>query len=96
MADQLYLSLWFPNFRLETLPQALTGVLRQFATISADPRVAAASAYPIDFTESPTYQRIYVTDDRAAETPTPSPRPSTPPSPKPPNSSTTTWPTSSR
>jgi hypothetical protein len=69
MADQLYLSLWFPNFRLETLPQALTGVLRQFATISADPRVAAASAYPIDFTESPTYQRIYVTDDRAAETP---------------------------
>lgn len=69
MADQLYLSLWFPNFRLETLPQALTGVLRQFTTISADPRVAAASAYPIDFTESPTYQRIYVTDGRAAETP---------------------------
>jgi hypothetical protein len=69
MSDQLYLSLWFPNFRLETLPQALTGVLRQFATISHDPRVSAASAYPIDFTESPTYQRIYVNDDRAAETP---------------------------
>jgi len=69
MADQLYLSLWFPNFRLENLPAALLGVLRQFATIAGNNRVAAASAYPIDFTESPTYQRIYVNDDRAAETP---------------------------
>ena len=69
MADQLYLSLWFPNFRLENLPATLAGVLRQFATVSGDARVRAASAYPIDFTESPTYQRIFVTDDRAAETP---------------------------
>jgi hypothetical protein len=69
MADQLYLSLWFPNFRLENLPAALAGVLRQFATIAGNNRVAAASAYPIDFTESPTYQRIYVNDERAAETP---------------------------
>ena len=69
MADQLYLSLWFPNFRLEALPEALIGVLRQFATIAKDARVRAASAYPLDFTESPTYQRIFVTDGRAAETP---------------------------
>ncbi|RXH57003.1 hypothetical protein [Granulicella sibirica] len=69
MADQLYLSLWFPNFRLESLPQALVGVMRQFAIIAGDKRVAAASAYPIDFTESPTYQRIYVNDERAAESP---------------------------
>jgi hypothetical protein len=69
MADQLYLSLWFPNFRLQALPVALTGVLRQFAVIArtsdagnvdADMgRIVAASAYPIDWTESPTYQRIY-------------------------------------
>jgi hypothetical protein len=59
MADRLYLSLWFPNFRLESLPAALTGVLRQFAVIGQK-RVAAASAYPINFTEAPTYQRIYV------------------------------------
>jgi hypothetical protein len=59
MADRLYLSLWYPNFRLESLPAALVGVLRQFALIGGK-RVAAASAYPINFTEPPTYQRIYV------------------------------------
>lgn len=67
MADQLYLSLWFPNFRFEALPAALVSVLRQFALISGCKRVAAASAYPISFTESPTYQRIYVNDDRAQD-----------------------------
>ncbi len=86
MADQLYLSLWYPNFRLEALPAALIGLLRQFARIAkADQaaarqdqpasgensapaplgRVLAASAYPIDWTESPTFQRIYVNDERA-------------------------------
>jgi hypothetical protein len=68
MADQLYLSLWFPNFRFEALPAALVSVLRQFALISGEKRVAAASVYPISFTESPTYQRIYVNDDRAEDT----------------------------
>jgi len=58
MADRLYLSLWYPNFRLAALPGALTGVMRQFAVIGGR-RVTAASAYPINFTESPTYQRIY-------------------------------------
>ena len=76
MADQLYLSLWYPNFRLDALPAALTGVLRQFALIATDgkpnspfARVHAASTYPISWTESPTYQRIYVNDDRAADGP---------------------------
>jgi hypothetical protein len=64
MADRLYLSLWYPNFRLEALPAALCGVMRQFAVIGGK-RVAAASAYPINFSEPPTYQRIYVVDDRA-------------------------------
>ena len=70
MADQLYLSLWFPNFRLDALPAALVSVLRQFAAVSGFPeskRVAAATAYPISFTEPPTYQRLYVNDDRAEE-----------------------------
>ena len=62
MADRLYLSLWFPNFRLQSLPVALTGVLRQFAVIGSK-RVSAASAYPISFAESPVYQRIYVVPD---------------------------------
>lgn len=76
MADQLYLSLWYPNFRFQSLPVALTGVMRQFAVIARDGdakselgRVVAASVYPIDWTESPIYQRIYVIDERAQESP---------------------------
>ena len=77
MADQLYLSLWFPNFRLEALPAALVAVMRQFAIISASStpqqspdsrRVSAASVYPISFSEAPTYQRLYVNDDRSEDT----------------------------
>ena len=68
MADQLYLSLWFPNFRFDTLPATLVCVMRQFALVSKDTRVAAASVYPISFNEAPTYQRIYVNDDRAEDT----------------------------
>jgi hypothetical protein len=74
MADQLYLSLWFPNFRLQGLPAALTGVLRQFAVIAKDGnadadlgRIVAATAYPIDWTESPSYQRIYEGEGKAFE-----------------------------
>jgi hypothetical protein len=66
MADRLYLSLWYPNFRLESLPAALTGVMRQFSLIGQK-RVSAASAYPINFTEAPTYQRIYVVPDPTPE-----------------------------
>ena len=68
MADQLYLSLWFPNFRLEALPEKLTSVMRQFALISGEKRVAAASVYPIGFNEAPTYQRLYINDDRSQQT----------------------------
>jgi hypothetical protein len=67
MADRLYLSLWFPNFRLEALPAALVGVLRQFSVVGSK-RVSAASAYPINFTEPPTYQRIYVDTSTGAST----------------------------
>jgi hypothetical protein len=76
MADQLYLSLWYPNFRLQSLPTALSGVLQQFAVIARDGdahhelgRVAAASVYPIDWTQTPIYQRIYVNDERAQDSP---------------------------
>src|SRR5206468_3125359 len=65
MADQLYLSLWFPNFRFDALPTALISVMRQFALISKENRVVAAAAYPISFSESPVYQRVYVNDDRS-------------------------------
>jgi hypothetical protein len=68
MADQLYLSLWFPNFRFENLPATLVSVMRQFALISGNPRIWAATAYPISFNEAPAYQRLYVNDDRSEET----------------------------
>jgi hypothetical protein len=59
MADRLYLSLWFPNFRLTALAPALVSVIRQFAV----PRVHAAAAYPISWNEPPFYQRIYEEDE---------------------------------
>lgn len=74
MADQLYLSLWYPNFRFAALPSAVTGVLRQFAKVASGGRsdseynrVVASSAFPIDWTESPVYQRVYVNDQRAQD-----------------------------
>ena len=80
MADQLYLSLWFPNFRLDALPAALISVMQQFALISVSSgrngangspdgkRVTAAATYPISFSEAPTYQRLYVNDNRSEDT----------------------------
>ncbi len=68
MSDQLYLSLWFPNFRLAALPQKLTAVLEQFAKVAGNPRVSVASTIPFGWNESPTYQRIYVVDKRAEAT----------------------------
>lgn len=73
MADQLYLSLWYPNFRFANLPAALSSVLRQFATVASAggaseaqyKRVVAASSYPLDWTESLVFQRVYVNDARA-------------------------------
>jgi len=68
MADQLYLSLWFPNFRLQALPTALIGVLRQFAVIAKDGNADADLGRIVaDWTESPTYQRIYEGEGKAFE-----------------------------
>jgi hypothetical protein len=68
MADQLYLSVWFPNFRFATLPIAVAAVLHQFARVSGLPKVAAAAAYPVSFSEPAVYQRVYVLDKRAEDT----------------------------
>jgi hypothetical protein len=59
MADQLYLSLWYPNFRLIALPAALEKVMEQFAVVAGSSRVKAAAAYPISWNEAPVYQRVY-------------------------------------
>jgi hypothetical protein len=63
MADRLYLSLWFPNFRLQALAPAIVSVLKQFGEAGHPPRVHAAAAYPISWNEPPFYQRIYEEDE---------------------------------
>jgi hypothetical protein len=63
MADRLYLSLWFPNFRLPALAPAIVSVLKQFSGAGLPLRVHAAAAYPISWNEAPFYQRIYEEDE---------------------------------
>lgn len=67
MADQLYLSLWFPNFKLIALPSKLTSVLDQLAKVSGNTNLATASAIPLGWNESPVFQRIFVNDERAQD-----------------------------
>jgi hypothetical protein len=63
MADQLYLSLWFSDFRFDSLPTALVKVLRQFPEVGASSKVSAATVYPISWNEAPVYQRIYASTE---------------------------------
>lgn len=65
MADQMYLSLWFPNFHLDALAPAVVSVLKQFAAVGGSPSVSASAAYPISWNEAPVYQRIFVDPDEA-------------------------------
>jgi hypothetical protein len=58
MSDQLYLSLWYPNFRLDALPGALEKVMEQFAAAGGSSRVSAATVYPISWNEAPIWQRV--------------------------------------
>lgn len=69
MADQLYLSLWFPNFRLASLPAAIVAVLKQFAKAGGSATVSAAAAYPISWNEAPVFQRIFDEDEDDAAMP---------------------------
>jgi hypothetical protein len=62
MADRLYLSLWFPNFRLPALAPAIVSVMKQFSP-GHPLRVHAAAAYPISWNEPPFYQRVYEEDE---------------------------------
>lgn len=59
MADQLYLSLWYPNFRLVALPAALEKAMDLFGRVSGSSQVKAAAAYPISWNEAAVYQRVY-------------------------------------
>jgi hypothetical protein len=65
MSDTLYLSLWYPNLRLEALPDKLTSVLGEFAAHGGEARVYAAMAWPVNWSEPPVFQRVY--GERGAE-----------------------------
>jgi hypothetical protein len=67
MSDTLYLSLWYPNLRLEALPAKLSTVLGEFATHGGEPRVYAATVWPISWTEAPVFQRVYGRGERGAD-----------------------------
>jgi len=59
MADALYLSLWYPNLRLEALPDKLMAVLGGFATHGGEAKVYSATVWPVDWSESPVFERVY-------------------------------------
>lgn len=67
MSDSLYLSLWYPNLRLATLPDKLVAVLRTFAVHGGEPTVYAATVWPVDWTEAPVFQRVWGYGERGAE-----------------------------
>jgi len=59
MSDTLYLSLWYPNLRLEALPEKLCAVLGAFAAHGGEAKVYSATVWPVDWSESPVFQRVY-------------------------------------
>jgi hypothetical protein len=59
MSDTLYLSLWYPNLRLAALPDKLTAVLATFAAHGGEPGVYAGTVWPINWTETPIFQRVW-------------------------------------
>ena len=59
MADTLYLSLWYPNLRLEALPDKLTAVLGAFAAHGGEAKVYSATVWPVNWSEAPVFQRVY-------------------------------------
>jgi hypothetical protein len=67
MSDTLYLSLWFPNLRLAALPEKMTATLGTFSAHGGEPRVYSATVWPIDWSESPVFQRVYGNGERGAE-----------------------------
>ena len=59
MADTLYLSLWYPNLRLEALPDKLVAVLGAFAAHGGEAKVYSATVWPVSWNESPVFERVY-------------------------------------
>jgi len=67
MADTLYLSLWYPNLRLAGLSEKLTAVLAAFAKHGGEPGVYSATVWPVSWSETPVFQRVYGHGNRGVE-----------------------------
>jgi hypothetical protein len=59
MSDTLYLSLWYPNLRLEALPDKLVAVLGAFAARGGEAKVYSATVWPVSWNETPVFERVY-------------------------------------
>ena len=59
MSDTLYLSLWYPNLRLEGIADKLTAVLGAFAAHGGEARVYSATVWPVSWSETPIFQQVY-------------------------------------
>jgi hypothetical protein len=69
MSDTLYLSLWYPNLRLAALPDKLVSVLGSFAAHGGEPMVYASTVWPVSWSETPVFQRVYGRMRSGAEEP---------------------------
>ena len=67
MADSLYLSLWYPNLRVATLADKVAAVLSAFAAHGGESRVYAATVWPVSWSESPVFQRVWGHGERGVE-----------------------------
>jgi len=67
MSDTLYLSLWYPNLRLAGLADKLTAVLGEFAAHGGEARVYAATVWPVSWSETAVFQRVWGRGERGAE-----------------------------
>ncbi|HEY6488510.1 MAG: hypothetical protein WCC26_14615 [Terracidiphilus sp.] len=67
MSDSLYLSLWYPNLRLPSLVDKLTAVLGTFAVHGGEARIYSATVWPVSWSETPIFQRVYGLGERGAE-----------------------------
>lgn len=67
MSDALYLSLWYPNLRVTALPDKLTSVLETFAAHGGEKTVYSATVWPVSWSESPVFQRVYGHGGRGVE-----------------------------
>jgi hypothetical protein len=67
MADTLYLSLWYPNLRLAAMGDKLAAVLGAFAKHGGEARVYSATVWPVNWSESPVFQKIFGHGERGVE-----------------------------